>query len=350
MSLSFKDNYIPHEKFKWDFSLSSNPFGPSFRVKERLIQAISTDACLSSYPEENYPELTKAIASFYQCSEEEIILGTGVDGLIFDIISLLLEPQNELILPEVTFRNAIYAANLKNALVTQIPMHLDLSVDFDQLIRIISPKTKIIFLCNPNNPTGIYESLESIRRLLESTNALVIVDEANIEFSKESALALTKQFPHLMVLRSFSKAYGLAGIRVGYGISRSFLLKKIKETRPPFFLSTLSAIAACSALSDQNHLLKTVAKIIQERKFLEKELELLGFKIIPSSSNTLLCHIPKGIQSASDLLESLNQHDCHVINGTHYNLKDCYLRIAPRLHEVNERLVQILKTILIGTQ
>lgn len=346
MSLSFKKNYVSHEKFQWDFSLSSNPFGPSPKVKDALMKALFNHNSLSPYPDAGYQELKNSIGSFHDIPQEDIFLGAGLDGLIFDIINLLLQPQDELILPTVTFRNAMYPAIHKGAIVTQIPMKSNLGVDFDQLIQAINAKTKIIFLCNPNNPTGIYEPLESIKQLLDSTDALVILDEANIEFSKGSGLELIHLYPNLIILKTFSKAYGLAGIRVGYGISKSLHLKKLISARPPFFISTLSEIASSHALTDQTYLKNTVNLIIQERNFLETELKNLNFTITPSESNTLLCRIPDNILSASYVIEQLHVYNCHVINGTYFNLEDRYLRIAPKKHEDNEVLIKILKSIL----
>ncbi len=345
--MPFKNVYVPTKKFTRDFSLSSNPFGPSPRVKQALMQALSgSDSLLSPYPETGYPALLQAIADFHRVCPEQIILGAGLDGLIFDTINALLGPDDELVLPAVTFENALYAAIAQGARVQQVPMKSDFSVDFDQLIKSINPKTKIVFLCNPNNPTGIYEPLTSIVRLLESTQAFVVLDEANIEFSGGSAISLIERFPHFMVLRTFSKAYGLAGIRVGYGISRSPLLKKTASARPPFFISTLSAIAAQEALLDQDYVHSVVEKIIHERTFLERELNVLGFTVIPSQSNTVLCRIPSSIASASCLIEQLNRYDFHVVNGTHFNLPDCYVRIAPKVHEANEQLLGALRHIL----
>lgn len=345
MALSFKENYIASKHFQLDFGLSSNPLGPSPQVKQALLQVLSDGEPLSPYPTSGYPKLTEAIASFYQISPNEIILGAGLDGLIFDIINCALGAGDELILPAITFRNAIYAANAKGAVVTQVPMKSNFAVDFDRLIEAINKRTKIIFLCNPNNPTGIYEPLVFIRRLLESTDSLVVLDEANIEFSGGSGLALVKEFSHLIVLRTFSKAYGLAGARVGFGVSHSSIFNKIVLSRPPFFISTLSEIATCHAILDQQYLLNTVHAAAQERNFLEKELAILGFTIIPSQSNTLLCRVPEKFSSASGLIEQLNQYDCHVVNGTYFNLEDRYVRIAPRLHEANEQLLAIFKRI-----
>lgn len=344
--MPFKDVYVPTKKFAQDFSLSANPFGPSPSVKQALMRALVDGDPLSPYPDAGYPALIEAIATFHAISPEHIILGAGLDGLIFDTMNALLGLDDELVLSAVTFENALYAAAAQGAAVTQISMNPDLTVDFDQLIKTLSAKTKIIFLCNPNNPTGIYEPLSAITKLLESTEALVVLDEANVEFSGGSAIALTERFPHLMVLRTFSKAYGLAGMRVGYGISRSPMLKKIASARPPFFIAKLSEIAAQAALLDQDSMQHAVAKIIQERTFLAHELSELGFTVIPSQSNTVLCRMPATVASASYLIEQLNTYDFHAVNGTHFTLPDQYVRIAPKTHEANERLIKVLRHIL----
>lgn len=343
MTHSFQQNYTCKQKYRLDLGLSFNPLGPSPRVIQTLCKH---SELIAPYPEPEYPIVTEKITSLYSCNRNDLFIGAGLDGLIYDIINVVLDKNDELIIPNVTFRNAIYAASNRRAKITQIPMTANLSVDFNQLIDNISQKTKVIFICNPNNPTGIYESVKSIIHLLQSTNALVIVDEANIEYSGGSCLHLTEKFSNILVLRTFSKAYGLAGMRIGYGISRSPLLKEISAKRPPFGIASLSALAASVALEDQQHLNDSVAYVQLERNDMAYELELLGFSIVPSQSNTLLCHIPTSFGKASDLIDQLHQYDCHVVNGTSFNLPDCYLRIAPRLHSANIEFISILKNCL----
>jgi len=340
---SFQQNYTYKKKYRFDFGLSSNPLGPSPQVLQILC---AHPELLSRYPEAGYPILTEKLTALHSCNGENLLIGAGLDGLIYDIMNLFLDKNDVLIIPNVTFRNAIYSASHRGAKISQIPMAADLSVDFNKMINAINQHTKVVFICNPNNPTGIYESIESIIRLLQSTDALVIVDEANIEYSGGSCLHLTEQFSNILVLRTFSKAYGLAGMRIGYGISRSPLVKEISAKRPPFGVTSLSALAASLALGDQEHLNHSVAYIQQECNFLARGLELLGFSIIPSSSNTLLCRIPTSIDRASELVDQLHEYDCHVVNGTSFNLPDCYLRIAPQLHSVNAEFIDILGRII----
>ncbi len=344
MKPSFKENYTCKKKYRLDFGLSSNPLGPSPQVMPTLC---ANGELLAPYPEVDYPFLRETIASFYSCDKQDIFLGNGLDGLIYDIMMLILEENDELIIPEVTFRNAIYPAMYRKAKITQIPVKPNLSIDFDRMIQAISPTTKVIFLCNPNNPTGIYEPLEEIVRLLQySPSALVIIDEANIEYSGGSCLYLTEQFPNLLVLRTFSKAYGLASMRIGYGVSRCSLLQELSIKRPPFCLTSLAALAACIALEDQEYLHHSVVYTKRECCFMGHALESLKFTVIPSQANTILCRIPASVASASDLVARLHRHDCHVVNGTFFNLPDQYLRIAPRLHSANVECISILKEIL----
>lgn len=342
-SSSFKSNYICSKKYRLDFGLSSNPLGPSSRVMHALC---TSRELLAPYPEEGYPLLTQKLVSVHHCRSQDIILGAGLDGLIYDLVNLILDKNDEFILPTVTFRNAIYAASNRKAKIIQIPMKPDLSVDFDVLINAITPVTKLIFLCNPNNPTGIYEPIDSIIRVLQSTNALVIVDEANIEYSGGSCLFLTERFTNLLVLRTFSKAYGLAGMRVGYGISRSPLLQDISAKRPPFCIGSISALAAQTALEDQQHLHVSVEYMRYERELMMRELAVLGLRVVPSQSNTLLCRVPASFGTASTFVEALHQVDCHVVNGAFFHLSDPYVRIAPRLHVENVEFISIVKKLI----
>jgi histidinol-phosphate aminotransferase len=340
---SFENTYISKKRYRLDFGLSSNPLGTSSFVSKNLSTQLTS---LESYPEVGYPALVNQLADFYRVPTEYVLLGTGLDGVIFDLMNFLMKDGNELVLSKVTFQNAVVPAKMRGAKILQIPMKEDLRVDFDSLIAAATPKTKCIFLCNPNNPTGIYEPLDSIENLLSRTHTFVIVDEANIEYCGGSSLGLIHKYPHLIVLRTFSKAYGLAGMRVGYAISSSakFLLQ-VSQSRPPFFLSCLSERAALLALKDPEHINKTASYLAEERAFLTKELESMGFELTPSVSNTLLCKVPK--INASSLLDQLHKFDCHAINGTHFNLEeDQYLRIAPRMRIANEELIFLLRRLL----
>lgn len=341
---TFKQNYISKNKYRLDLGLSSNPLGASPHILQELCK---NPSLLTHYPEAGYPLLLEKLATFLDCNQDDLFLGAGLDGLIYDLVGLILKKGDELIIPQITFRNAIYAASNCDAEITQIPMLEDFSINFDGLIEAIKPNTRIIFICNPNNPTGIYEPVESIIRLLQaSPNVLVIVDEANIEYAGKSSLYLTEHFHNLLVLRTFSKAYGLAGMRIGYGVSKNPLLKELSTHRPPFCISSLSAFAAILALEDQQHLKDSITHVRQECNYMLQELKSLKFIPIPSQSNTLLCRIPSSWISASDLIDQLHHNDCHAVNGVYFNLSDHYLRIAPRLHAPNVEFISVLKNLL----
>jgi len=324
--------------------LTENPLGFSPKVIE-AIDKYKTE--INHYSDPFHRELRNLLSKKYDIHSDHIIFGAGTDGLIENIIRILVNPDDEVLLPELTFLNTSFASSIVGGRTVFSKMKDNFRIDFDDLKNKISDNTKIIFICNPNNPTGLIESHEDLLGLVESTNSLVVVDEANIEFAGESLIKNVINHDNLIVLRTFSKGYGLAGMRIGYCVGNKELLHYIWRIRPPFVNTYLAEKAALAALNDETHISKSKDYVGEGRLFLSSGLMKLGFEVVESDANCFLAKIPDKFKSSTAFNELLHQHDCTVVDGKHFRgLGTLYVRIAPQLHETNQRFTEIVESLV----
>ena len=337
--------YIPEERYSIDLSLTENPL----KFSKNILEVIEKQKHnVNHYPDPYHHELRKALSKKFKIRQEKFICGAGADGLIENIVRILVNPGEQVILPVLTFLNASFATIIAGGVPVFSKMTKDFHIDFEDINKKInSQTTKMIFICNPNNPTGIIEPREKIHQLLKSTNALVVVDEANIEFGGESVIDYVNEFENLIVIRTFSKAYGLAGLRIGYCAGNEELLHYIWRLRPPFVNTSLAQRAAVVALKDEEHIAKSCIYVAKERQFLTEQLTSMGFTVMPSASNCILVKVTPLFKHSTGFCKLLNNNDCVVVDGKHFqSLGDNYVRIAPQLHSTNAKFISILERLV----
>ncbi len=336
--------YLPAGTYSIDLSLSSNPLGCSSKVAQVIQQEVHH---ISRYPDPHHRELRCIVAQQEGIPEEMIIFGAGADGVIENIIRSFLNPGDQMIIPEVSFLDAAFVAQIVGAKPVYSPMTKELGIDFDDIKERLNPSVKAIFLCNPNNPTGQLASKDKILDLVASTEALVIIDEANIEFAGDSLIRNVKEFDNLIVIRTFSKAYGLAGMRIGYCVAQADLVYYLWRLHPPFVNTYLAQKAAVEALKDQPHVRRTREYVARERTFLMRELVERGFEIVPSEANCFLMRVTPLFESSPEFCQRLQRRDCVVVDGAHFRgLGQEYVRIAPQLHVNNVAFLEIVDAVL----
>jgi histidinol-phosphate aminotransferase len=272
---------------------NENPYGPSPLVQEML----STYAGYSIYPDSEQRSARAALAEYAGVPAESLILGNGADELIDLLMRAYLDPGDELVDFPPSFAMYAFNAQLQDARVVAVPRKDDFSIDVDAALRAISPRTKLILLTSPNNPTGTVMPTADVRRILE-TGYLVVLDEAYFEFANadgqgfESMIGEVASHPNLVVLRTFSKWAGLAGLRIGYGVFPTEVSEHIWKLKPPFNVNVAALVAMRAALEDREHLLSTVGQIVAERERLLVELPKTRLvKPYPTRSNFILCAI-----------------------------------------------------------
>ena len=296
---------------------------------------------VTRYPDAAARALRAGLAGYTGIPAEQIVVGDGSDELLHLLCFITLEPGDEVITVEPTF--SVYALNAQQCGARVIPIQRDEQFNFApaQLLEAVGPRTKLIFLCSPNNPTGNPLPLPLVEQAL-SSGKLVVVDEAYIEFGGEAVLPLFKQWPNLLALRTFSKFFGLAGLRVGYGLFPLELAEAFQQVRAPFNVSRPAQEAALAALTeDLPLLLERRDETVRERERLYAAIKLLpGLHAFPSQGNFLLIQVEKPLE-ARQALETLASAGILARTFSSERLRDSF-RLTIGTPEQNARVLAAL--------
>jgi histidinol-phosphate aminotransferase len=317
---------------------NENPYGCSLRVQE----ALASFDRFHFYPDAQATVVRERVAAYAGTTPERIIVGSGADELIDLLLLTVLDPGDEVIVPAPTF--GVYRARveLHGGRAVLVPRDAAFDLDMDALLAAINGRTKMIFVTSPNNPTGNLATNQQIVRLLQS-NMLVALDEAYFEFSGKTALPLAGEFDNLVILRTFSKWAGLAGLRFGYGIFPSFLADQVWKVKQPFNVNAAALCAVEASLDDLEYLHSTISRIRSERTRLMRQLGRIDYlEPYPSQANFILCRVTRG--DAHDVHTRLADRGIMVREYGDPQLRDC-LRISVGRPEESERLVSALQNI-----
>lgn len=271
---------------------NENPYGPSPRVLEALARADSYHI----YPDPAQRAVRRALAAYTGLPEEMIVAGNGSDEIIDLLCRLFLEPDDAVIDCVPTFGMYAFSAQVCGGCVANVPRLPDQGyrVDVGAVAERVDGRTKIIFLASPNNPTGNLLSREELDALL-SLGPLVVVDEAYGEFAGETFLPLVRERENLVVLRTFSKWAGLAGIRAGYGVMPPRIASLVMAIKPPYNLTVPAEVAILASLADRELLLERVRRLVAERERLFEALRGVPYlEPLPSRANFVLCRVLRG--------------------------------------------------------
>ncbi|PIO82171.1 histidinol-phosphate transaminase [Loigolactobacillus backii] len=325
-------------------SANENPFGTSPKVKEAVVNWQFNDA--RYYPDGDARDLRQAVADYLQVQPEQLLFGCGLDEIIELISRSFLEVNDEVLEPWPTFSEYKLHAEIEGATVVDVPILTNGKFDLEALAKGITAKTKLIWLCNPNNPTGTYLSVVALRQFLQQVppNVLVLIDEAYIDFvtsaKQPSALPLLKEFSNLLLLRTFSKVYGLANFRVGYAVVPPILIASMQAVRLPYNLNSLSQLAAQAALADQAFIQQTVVRVEQARQSWTEFLKQQGLKFYPSQTNFIFFAAPNALK----LKDYLLQHGFLVRGG----LRLDWLRVTFGTVAQNKQLQHLISAFYAG--
>lgn len=334
--------YIESRKFNTDLSLGVNPLGCSSKVLDYYSKKVIN---FTNYSEVTSQALQKKISDVYGFSQEEILIGAGASDLLQLCFTTFIDPDEEVIIPELTFPAFEFLAILTHANPIFIPTNSDFDLDYSVIPKLIVGKSKLVVLCNPNNPTGIQLNIEKIEELIAKNPKLIfVIDEANIDFGGKSFIFLVNKYKNLVILRSFSKGFGLAGLRVGFALGNKDLIYAMRRRQTPFSVSVFAQKLAEVSLEDMDFLQETKAYVQAERKYLKHKLKDLGYQCEKSDSNYLLVDISNKFSNSSSFLRAINKKDANAVNGDDFRgLEGKYIRLSPRTHEVNEKFVKILE-------
>ena len=326
------------------FKLSSNEsaLGPSPLAVEALRQAASG---IDTYPEGSARILREAIGQVYGLNPERIVCGNGSDELLTMLANAYLRPGDEVIFSQHAF--LVYRiATLANSGVPVVVPEPNLRVDVDAVLKAVTSKTRLIYLANPNNPTGTYLSGEEVRRLHAGLrpDVLLIIDAAYAEYVRrndfETGMELVSQFENVVMTRTFSKIYALAGLRVGWAFVPAAVADVLHRVRGPFNVSVPAQLAAAAALKDRAHVETSIAHNEHWRGWLIENIRKLGFRVDDSVANFVLIHFAnEAAMKKADAFLTARGVILRPVGA--YGLPDC-LRLTVGSEEANRAAVAAL--------
>ncbi len=317
---------------------NENPYGCSPRVS----QALASYPDINIYPDAGQTELRKLLQGYTGIGTENIVASGGSDQLIDLILRLFVAPGDEVINCIPTFAMFGFSTGMCNGKLVEVPRDENFAVNVTAVKAAITKKTKVIILANPNNPTGTVIPQPDILEIAD-TGLPVLVDEAYYEFSGETVVPLVSQYKNLMVLRTFSKWAGLAGLRIGYGIFPLEIANYLLKIKPPYNVNAAALVAVQESLKDIDFLMSRVKAIVAERERLFTELARLEFlKPFPSRANFILCSVLNG--RASQLQQKLRNKGILVRYFDTPRLRD-FIRISVGKPEHTDVLIKALQKI-----
>ncbi len=323
---------------------NENPLGPSPKAIEAAMRVLPE---AHRYPDDSYFRLRQKIASVYNVPPDWVLLGRGSDEILLHIVQTFVEPGDEVVFSTPSFVMYDILSTLMDAVCVKVPLR-DYIHDVAGLLDAISERTKVVFIDNPNNPAGTILRDRSIRSLLDEIpeGVIVVLDEAYAEFVESQdypkSLDYVREGYPVIVLRTFSKAYGLAGLRVGYGFARTEITQHLFKVREPFNVSSIAAAAAEAALDDTEFLERVRKTVWTSKRLMYRGLEQLGLRYVPTEANFVLIDVQRPAKEVADALlrKGIIVRPCEPFGlPTH-------LRVDIGTPETVERFIAALKSVL----
>ncbi|WAH38918.1 histidinol-phosphate transaminase [Alicyclobacillus dauci] len=320
---------------------NENALGPS----PLAISAIEQDLHkLHLYPDGGSHLLREAIAAFHGVREEQVFTGNGSDDIIKLVSETFLEEGDEIVVPDPSFSQYQFGANIMRATVKLVPLREDFTYDVERMLEAVTPKTKLLYLCTPNNPTGTLLQGSQFTWLMERLpeHVFVVVDLAYDNYATDEArFHVTEQalaYPNVCYMYTFSKLYGLAGLRVGYALGNEQVWEFVNRVREPFNVNRVGQRGAVAALQDVDHVRRS-QELAASSRVQYATLEENGFTVIPSQANFSLVRVGNG----RAVFERLKEQGILVRTGFHG--LESYVRISYGLPEENEICIAALKAL-----
>ena len=331
--------------------LSSNesPLGPSPQVLVALDQA---KASLSLYPEGSARLLREAIGEFFNLDPARIVAsGDGSDALLTMLANAHLRPGDEVIFSEhafLVFKIATLANSAVPVVVPEQTTGSGIKVDVDKMLAALTPKTRMVYVANPNNPTGTFLTSAEMRRLHAGLpdDVLLVIDAAYSEYvtakDYEAGMEMSSRYPNVAMTRTFSKLYGLAGLRIGWMHASAAVCDAINRIRGPFNTTLMQQLAGVAALKDRDHFWAAIRHNNQWLAWITAEIRSLGLQVDDSAANFVLIHFPKGKKSAAEADAFLMKHGVILRGVASYGLPDC-LRMTVGTEAQNRLAVSLIQ-------
>ena len=355
------DSYVPgksQDEIASDFNLNKNeiiklgsnenPWGPSPKAMMAIEDEIKS---INRYPESQLHELVDEIAEYSDVKPSQVIVGgDGADEIIDVLAKTFIDDGDEFIVPIPSYMYYEYLLKQYGAKPVYAKWDLEENkLDTQSIFDSISKKTKMIFLCTPNNPTGTLIEKDVLSDIAsKNPNILIVIDEAYFEYSEVTNKDLINEFDNIFIIRTMSKVLGLAGMRIGYGLACDEIIEYMHRIKPVFSLTRLSFVAALNTFKDTQYIDESIKKGIESRQYLYDEVSKIdGLKIFPSKSNFLLINVKDTGFTASELAFELMKKGIIVRDCTSFKgLDEYWIRISICTLEEDEKFIKILKEVL----
>ena len=337
--------YVPGEQPKVQnlikLNTNENPYPPSPKVAEAL-KAIDVD-CMRLYPDPAASVLVKGIADFYQLQEDQVFVGVGSDDVLAMIFMTFFNSKKPILFPDITYSFYNVWADMLRIPYERIPLKEDFTIAPEDYFR----ENGGVIFPNPNAPTGVELPLAQIEKIIQANpDVIVVVDEAYVDFGAESALSLIDKYDNLLVVQTFSKSRGMAGMRIGYAMGDPVLIKYLNDVKYSFNSYTMDQTTIAlgkAAVEDKEYFEDTVNKVVKTREWTKKELSRLGFTFGDSKANFIFASHKEC--PARELFAALRKANI-IVRYFDKPRIDNYLRITIGTQEEMETLVEFLETYL----
>ena len=313
---------------------NENPFPPSPRVIEAVRSAV--DERLTQYPNPTAEPVRAAAAAAFGVAQDMVLVGNGADEALAIVARAFLGRGDRVLVGDPTYTLVEVLVAIQEARLTRVPLRKDFSLPE----RFFGQSATLVYLPNPNAPTGVLHSLDEVDRLCETGDGVVVLDEAYVDFARENGLALVEKYSNLIVLRTLSKAYSLAGLRVGFAIAQPALIAGLMKVKDSYNVNTLSQVAAVAALEDRAYSQDCVRRVVEQRAFLAGALARLGFTVVDSEANFVFTKPPA--RPAKAFYDELVSRKVLVRYFDRPRVSD-YLRITVGSEEQNRELLKAME-------
>lgn len=340
------DGYVPGEQPQGGgyikLNTNENPFPPSPKVSAAVKEAASSS--LRLYPDPMATGVREKVAEVLDTRPERVLVGNGSDELLGLIARAFLGPGDKVVYPYPTYLLYKVLADIQDAKGMEINFNEDFSLPKDIVVK----GAKVTFLCNPNSPSGTMVWPDEVARLAKLIDGVLVADEAYVDFADANCLSLVESNPNVIVLRTLSKSYSLAGLRLGFCIAQEEIIEGLIKVKDSYNVDRLSIAAAVAALDDQEHFKNNLEKVREIRSYLSESLREMGFFVYPSQANFVFARC-KDAAAAREIYEQLKRQKILIRHINYDGFEDC-VRISIGTREEIDTMLEALSEVLCETE
>ncbi|NHI94489.1 MAG: histidinol-phosphate transaminase [Candidatus Lokiarchaeota archaeon] len=315
-------------------------------IRTRIKEAVS-ETPMVIYPDKLGINAREALSNYLGVEMEQLLLGCGSDDLLLNLSCAFFDQESNIITTQPSFSMYEFFANLFGANMRSVDLKSDFQIDIDTILSQIDEKTKLIFIATPNNPTGNQFPKEEILNLIENSNTLIIVDEAYVDFANYNMIKYINDYDNLAILRTFSKSWGLAGLRIGLCATNSELINILRGVQIPFTLNSVSQSLIPIMVKNENYIKNKAKEVIKEREWLYNQLRAINQLIVyKSQANFILVRSNTEKMTMKELINALMYKGVLIRDQTYVKNLDNCARITVGTRDMNFKLLESLKEIL----